>query len=228
MQLFYHPEANRDSFVFDKDESSHIVKVLRKGVSDELLVTDGKGGRFRCTIIEANPKGVRVVCLDHSSEIGLPYHLTIAIAPTKNRDRLEWFVEKAVEIGVSKIIPIICDHSERKVQKTDRLRKISVAAMKQSLRYHLPEIAEAISIDEMINKQANGLRCVAHLTEGVIPLTTLLPSDDVLVVIGPEGDFSPIELENMIDRGYQMVTLNNHRLRTETAGLVAVQAVACV
>jgi 16S rRNA (uracil1498-N3)-methyltransferase len=227
VQLFYHPHAQQDSFFFDKEESGHIVRVLRKQEGDALDVTDGLGSLFECDITIANPKRVEVIVQGSEPQPALPYNLTLAVAPTKNRDRLEWLVEKATEIGISSIVPVICDHSERQVQKTDRLKKIAIAAMKQSQRFHLPLIPEAQKLDALLTDSTHEQKFIAHLAEPKQYLHSALKNEGkILVLVGPEGDFSNRELELAAASGFTTVALGDYRLRTETAGLVAVQSIA--
>ena len=169
MQLFYHPEiaAEAKEATFPKDESKHIVKVLRKRTGDILDITNGSGNFFKAEIISASPSNCTVKILEATSEQPLPYHLHLAVAPTKLNDRFELFLEKATEIGISEISPIICDHSERKVIKEERYERIIQSAMKQSLKAHIPKLNEAQSFSEFLEttKTFNGDRFIAHCEE---------------------------------------------------------------
>ena len=233
MQLFYHPGLNDNSgkVVFDKDESRHIQKVLRKQPGDQLHITNGKGLMAEVLLTEIGPKKcVASVSLSEMQQ-PLPYRLHLAVAPTKSNDRYEWFVEKAVEIGISEITPIICAHSERKIIKLDRIERVAVAAMKQSLKSWLPRINEAIPFGTFIaNKRGGELKAIAHCAEGPKERLSqlLVPGRSSTILIGPEGDFSPEEIKEALAAGYQAVNLGEQRLRTETAALVACHSVAFI
>ena len=234
MQLFYHPEiaAEAKEATFPKDESKHIVKVLRKRTGDVLDITNGSGNFFKAEIIVASPSNCTVKILEVTSEQPLPYHLHLAVAPTKLNDRFELFLEKATEIGISEISPIICDHSERKVIKEERYERIIQSAMKQSLKAHIPKLNEAQSFSDFLEttKTFNGDRFIAHCeeTNRFSLKQKLQPKRDVLILIGPEGDFSPSEIEQAIQVGFSPVMLGESRLRTETAAIVATHSVAFV
>ncbi|MBA6154192.1 16S rRNA (uracil(1498)-N(3))-methyltransferase [Gelidibacter maritimus] len=230
MQLFYNPNINENTtqIDFSKDESRHIVKVLRKKNGDQLQITNGKGWLFVAEITLADIKNCVASIISKSFESERNYKVHLAVAPTKMNDRYEWFLEKATEIGVDTITPIICDHSERKVIKTDRFEKILQAAMKQSLHRYLPELQEAISFSNFINQPFNGQKFIAHCedTRRISLKKALNTNTDVLVLIGPEGDFSPDEIKAALAIGFQPVTMGNTRLRTETAAIVACHSVA--
>ncbi|MFC7357133.1 16S rRNA (uracil(1498)-N(3))-methyltransferase [Jejudonia soesokkakensis] len=233
MQLFYNPNLTEgDSEIsFEKDESRHMVKVLRKNVGDTLHLTNGKGYFFEATLISTNPKQCIAQINSFKKEKPLPYSLHLAVAPTKLNDRFEWFLEKATEIGVSEITPIICDHSERKVIKPERYEKIIISAAKQSLKAYMPKLNDAISFSEFLTtSQLSELNCIAHCEE--IKKQSLKnivkPSQDILLLIGPEGDFSVREIEEAIQSGFIPVTLGVSRLRTETAAIVACHSVAFI
>ncbi|HAX16779.1 16S rRNA (uracil(1498)-N(3))-methyltransferase [Leeuwenhoekiella palythoae] len=234
MQLFYHPEiaAEAKEATFPKDESKHIVKVLRKRTGDVLDITNGAGNFFKAEIIVASPSNCTVKILEVTSEQPLPYHLHLAVAPTKLNDRFELFLEKATEIGISEISPIICDHSERKVIKEERYERIIQSAMKQSLKAHIPKMNEAQSFCDFLEatKGFKGDRFIAHCeeTNRFSLKQKLQPKRDVLILIGPEGDFSPSEIEQAIQAGFSPVMLGESRLRTETAAIVATHSVAFV
>lgn len=232
MQLFYNPNINSDSqsFSFDKEESKHIIKVLRKKDNDVLYVTNGLGFLFKTQITLASDSRctVKIVSFEKSE---LPkYQLHLAVAPTKMNDRYEWFLEKATEIGVTEITPIICDHSERKQIKTDRFDKIIQSAMKQSNQYFLPKLNEPIAVKDFIKIQNNGLQLIAHCeeTDKKSLKEVLKPNQDITILIGPEGDFSEKEIQLALENKYIPVTLGNTRLRTETAAIVASHSAAFV
>lgn len=231
MQLFYNPDLDKDTtqITFDKVESRHIVKVLRKKEGDKIYITNGKGTLFISQINIANDKKCLASIFNtDDKKKSRDYNLHIAIAPTKNNDRLEWFLEKATEIGIDEITPIICDNSERKIIKPERLEKILIVAMKQSLQYHLPKLNESISFAEFISKKQESIKLIAHCeeTEKQSLKANLKPKQDVLILIGPEGDFSSKEIELANQFGFTPITLGENRLRTETAALVAAQNVA--
>ncbi len=224
MQLFYVPDILGTEVVLDETESKHAVKVLRLSTGDKVQLIDGKGGFYEAEIVVANPKKCRLKITKTNKEFGKKdFHLHIAIAPTKNNDRFEWFLEKTTEIGINEITPLLCDHSERKNIKPDRLEKILVSAMKQSLKAYLPKLNELTPLKELIQNTNSGNRYIAHCNEG--KKTHLknesLKCKNVLVLIGPEGDFSPEEVDFVIQRGFKEITLGDSRLRTETAGIVA-------
>lgn len=231
MQLFYHPELlpQSDTCTFDAIESQHIVRVLRKREGDILWITNGKDYLFQSEITLAHDKRCKVKVLKATEQKSQRnYYLQLVIAPTKNMDRLEWFAEKATEIGVDEIVPIICEHSERKVLKIDRLEKVIIAAMKQSAQYTLPVLREPIGFVEWVNQPFEGQRFIAHCeeTERQSFQKEIEPRQKVQVFIGPEGDFSTKEIALALQKGIKPVTFGTNRLRTETAGVVAVHTVA--
>lgn len=229
MQLFYNPNIDKttESFSFDKEESRHIIKVLRKRDSDILHVTNGLGLLFETeiTLASDNKCIVEVISIKKSPEPKFRLHL--AVAPTKMNDRFEWFLEKATEIGIQEITPIFCDRSERKVINADRFEKIIVAAMKQSNETFFPKLNEAISFKEFIKQKNEGLQFIAHCeeTDKKSLKEALKPNENVTLLIGPEGDFSEKEITLAIENNFQPVTLGNTRLRTETAAVVACHSV---
>ena len=233
MQLFYTKDISlKDTqFTFDKTESRHIVKVLRKKEGDILHITNGKSELFTVKIVLPNDKRCLVEILNSETKPKpWNYNLHIAIAPTKNNDRLEWFLEKATEIGIDEISPIICSNSERTVLKTERLEKIVQAAMKQSLKFVLPKLNEPIKFNDFINQSFEGDLFIAHCEE--LDKKSLSkevkPNENILVLIGPEGDFTPSEIETALAKKFTPVTLGESRLRTETAGVVTAQTVALI
>ena len=231
MQLFYnsHIDPNEKQFTFDKIESRHIVKVLRKKEGDLLHITNGKGFLFTAEVSIANDKNC-LVTITHVEEKPKPwpYNLHIAIAPTKNNDRFEWFLEKATEIGIDEITPIICDHSERKVLKTERMQKIIESASKQSLKYHFPKLNEVTTFNEFVKQHNSDQLFIAHCEEQDKKSlkSELTKTKNITILIGPEGDFSLNEIKVALDKNYKPINLGESRLRTETAGIVAVHTVA--
>ena len=232
MQLFYNPDIDEktETFFFDKEESRHIVKVLRKTTGDKLLVTNGKGLLITTEIALGSDNKCIVKIVGSEVMPQRENYLHLAVAPTKMTDRFEWFLEKATEIGIDEITPLICDHSERKALKTDRLEKIIQSAMKQSLQYYLPKFNEAVSFGSFLKLQQRGIKLIAHCEHGEKNLMTNIvsKSDDVTMLIGPEGDFSTSEIELAIKNAYVPVSLGNNRLRTETAAVVACHTVAII
>ena len=232
MQLFYNPTINDtiSSFSFDKEESKHIIKVLRKKDTDILFVTNGLGTLFKTEITLASDTKCTVKIVSIEKLENPKYHLHLAVAPTKMNDRYEWFLEKATEIGISEITPIICDHSERKQIKTDRFDKIILSAMKQSNHCFLPKLNEPIAYKEFIKIKNEGLQLIAHCEEtNKKTLKSILkPNQNVTLLIGPEGDFSEKEIQLALENNFIAVSLGNTRLRTETAAIVACHSVAFI
>lgn len=234
MQLFYNPSISESTkeVTFDKEESRHIVKVLRMNQGDTFQITNGNGSFFSAEIVNANPKACLAKILSEKFQQPLPYQLHLAVAPTKLNDRYEWFLEKATEIGITQITPIICDHSERKTIKPERYHKILQSAMKQSLKAYLPILNETVSFKDFIHseKANEGLKCIAHCeeTDKKSLKSILLPNKKVTILIGPEGDFSSEEIELAKQAGFIPVTLGESRLRTETAAVVACHSAAFI
>ena len=230
MQLFYNSEIKKgdSNFFFDKEESKHIVKVLRKKEGDKIFITNGLGFLFESEIILASEKKCEVKITKETFQQPDIFYTHIAVAPTKMNDRLEWFLEKATEIGIHEITPIICDHSERKVYKIDRAEKIIQAAMKQSLHYYLPKINDPISLSQFVKSNIVGQKYIAHCeeTDKKSFQKELRKEENVTILIGPEGDFSSKEINLALEKNFIPVTLGNTRLRTETAALVACHTIA--
>jgi 16S rRNA (uracil1498-N3)-methyltransferase len=229
MQLFYNPNITNKTkqFSFNKEESKHIVKVLRKNAGDQLHITNGKGWLFTSEIIIADIKKCTVAIETKTLQPKQNYNLHLAVAPTKMNDRYEWFLEKVTEIGIDSITPIICDHSERKVIKQERFEKILQSAMKQSLQCYLPKLNQTISFKKFIKQEFSGQLCIAHCEalEKTSLKQVLKPKQDITILIGPEGDFSVKEIEMAIQNKFIPVTLGETRLRTETAAIVACHTV---
>lgn len=225
MIRFYAPDI-LTSPVLPESDSQHCCRVLRMQNGDSVEVVDGRGGLYQCIIATAHSKHTQ---LEIVRRIDLPevwpMHITIAVAPTKHLDRMEWLVEKLVEIGVNKIVPVKCDRSERKEIKIERLQKIAISAMKQSLKAVLPEISEMTPLRQLIKSlPANTQKFVGYCDDTVqrrLLAREYAPAQNVIMLIGPEGDFSPDEIKMLIDAGFMPVTLGDNRLRTETAALVA-------
>ena len=229
MQLFYNPNITetQTSFVFDKVESKHIIKVLRKKENDILHVTNGLGFLFTTEITIASDTKCTVKIVSFEKQEFPKFHLHLAVAPTKMNERYEWFLEKATEIGIQEITPIICDHSERKIIKTDRFQKILESAMKQSLHFYLPKLNEPIAFNDFIKTPKKGQLFIAHceVTKKKSLKNELKANEDVTILIGPEGDFSVKEIQQAIDNKFIPVSLGTTRLRTETAAVVACHSV---
>tara|TARA_B110000908_G_scaffold157026_1_gene196774 strand:+ start:224 stop:916 length:693 start_codon:yes stop_codon:yes gene_type:complete len=227
MQLFY-TNNSESEFTLPSEESKHITKVLRKKEGDTLHFTDGKGQLLITEITSTDIRKTRVKIIKKiEQEKQHNYYLHVAIAPTKNMDRFEWFLEKACEIGIDEITPIICDHSERKFVKKERGNRILLSAMKQSLKYHLPKLNEAISLNNFMKQDFIGNKYIAHCENSEkIELKNKETEKRTLILIGPEGDFSVSEIEKSIEKNYLAISLGNSRLRTETAGLVCVTTIS--
>lgn len=232
MELFYSHDIAGITARLDAEESGHCVRVLRHRIGDEISVIDGLGSLFKCRLAVADPKGAEAEILERVPGFGaVPYRLTMAVCPTKNIDRFEWFAEKATEFGVDAIIPLVGDHSERKVLKPERLRRILLSATKQSLKARIPALGELVSVREFL-KSHSGLKlvCCCFEPEGgrktiTEAIRTAAPGTPVTVLIGPEGDFSDEEVALAMESGWIPVSLGGSRLRTETAALAAVAAV---
>jgi len=222
MQLFY-LEDPKDEIILGAKESKHATKVLRKKEGDVLNFTDGKGNLYKAEITIVNTRKCRLKTISsEQKEKQHNYHLHIAIAPTKNMDRFEWFLEKATEIGIDEITPIICNHSERKIIKKERCKRILLSAMKQSLKYHLPKLNEAITLTNFLKTDFDGTKYIAHCENGEKKdLKTINKTEQTIILIGPEGDFSTKEIELAMKNEFKAVNLAKTRLRTETAGIIA-------
>ena len=226
MQLFYCPELLNNSSFLSNEESFHCFKVLRKKVGDNIYIIDGIGGFYEAEITIASQKKVIFNVKKKWTQPQSPYSLHIAIAPTKNNDRFEWFLEKATEIGIDEVTPIICEHSERRMIKNERMEKIILSAAKQSLKSKLPKINNVTSFNDFVSKKYSSRCFIAHclpsqkkkLKNEVVSMTTIL--------IGPEGDFSTLEVEVALKNNFIPISLGSSRLRTETAGVIACHTIA--
>ena len=227
MIQFFAPDIT-ETLRLPESDSAHAVRVLRLTDGDMIQVIDGRGTLYRCRIVEAHPKRAAVEILSSEPQ-PLPWsqQIVVAVAPTKHLDRMEWMVEKLTEIGVNRIIPMLCARSERKEIKVERLEKIAVSAMKQSLKATLPVISPMTPIASIISDFAGFTKAVAYCDAETprMDFTSLYrPGADTLILIGPEGDFSPTEISSALGAGFTAVTLGQNRLRTETAALYAVSA----
>lgn len=222
MQLFYEPNIQEKPYLSEED-SKHCIRVLRHQKKDIIHVVDGNGGFFEAEIINDNPKKCELKILKSEFDFGKKdYRVHLVIAPTKNSDRLEWMIEKCVEIGIDEISLIQTKHSERKIQKIERLEKIAISAMKQALKAYLPKINEVVAFEKIVKTISVDQKFIAHLTDGAQPLhKAMQPKRSYCVFIGPEGDFTKEEIVIAQSVGFEVVTLGDSRLRTETAGLVS-------
>lgn len=235
MQLFYAPQIEPPFHTLSEEESKHCIRVLRLQRGGRIHITDGRGNLFCCEITDDNPKRctVQVVSVQREFE-KMPYRLTMAVAPTKNSDRFEWFLEKATEVGVTQIVPIDAAHSERRVFKPERGEKVITAAMKQSLKAYRPILQPLTPLREAVLRPFEGRRLIAHCAAAQSPAgkfflpRTLRPGEAAEIFIGPEGDFSAEEIAFALANGFEEITLGPQRLRTETAALAAVVMAAAV
>lgn len=224
MHVFYTPDiANTQEL--PEEEVGHCLRVLRLGIGDEVMLTDGRGFFYQAVIAAATQKRCMVKIVSKTEQE--PFwggHLHLALAPTKNMDRMEWLAEKATEIGFDELTFLNCRFSERKVIKTDRIEKIVVSAVKQSLKARKPVVNEMTDFRKFMERDFSGQKFIAHCYEGEKPLLrdVLHPDEDAVILVGPEGDFSPEEVTLAMEKGFQPVSLGKSRLRTETAALVAV------
>lgn len=233
MLLFYTPEieAHHSSFLLSEEESKHAVRVMRLQANDIIHLIDGRGGLYKTEIIEPHPKRTSLKVLEVTQEFGkTSYEVHIAVAPTKNIDRIEWFLEKATEIGVHEFTPVICARSERKEVKVERLEKVAISAAKQSLKAYIPKINPAITFNKFISsiEKLDINKGIAHCVDAEKKFinTSFLKGEKYLILIGPEGDFSDIEITQALEAGFIPLSLGEARLRTETAALAAVLEVA--
>lgn len=223
MHIFYTPDITQNTYTLNEEESKHCVRVLRLAVGSEVNLVDGKGGFYTAEITSDNPKKVSLSILKVETEFHKRNHyLHIAVAPTKNIDRIEWFLEKATELGIDEITPIITDRSERRVVKEDRLNKVITSAVKQSIKAYHPKLNDAISFDTFLKEPFDGDKLIAHcIDNGEKQYISKLvaPHQKYLILIGPEGDFTPDEVNLALNKGFKALTLGDNRLRTETAAL---------
>lgn len=235
MPIFYTPHItkNSHSYTLSVEESKHAVRVLRLKNGDKVRLVNGSGLQCEASVAEANPKAT-VLNIDSFQELSkrADYHLHIAVAPTKNMDRIEWFLEKSIEIGIDAFTPIICQNSERKKIKIERLERIAVAAMKQSKSAFLPLLNEAVNFEDFISHTSSiPFKGIAHCIEGKPKRyinEVLSPKKEALILIGPEGDFTVEEIKWALTHGFQPIHLGENRLRTETAALASCVEVAII
>mgnify|MGYP001025334089 CR=1 FL=1 len=222
MNVFYAPEASDGLALLSEEESRHCVKVLRMRTGQELNLTNGKGDWFTGVLAQADPRACMVEIREKTNGFGQrPVRLHMAVAPTKQIERFEWFLEKATECGIDEITPVLCEKSERSVVRHDRLEKVLLSAMKQSLRAYLPKLNPAVRLKDFLKLPATGSRYIAHCGDGEKSgfAQSCPAGKDALVLVGPEGDFSLDEVMMAKHQGFSQVSLGQHRLRTETAAL---------
>lgn len=223
MHIFYTPDITQNTYTLNEEESKHCVRVLRLPIGALVNLVDGRGGFYTAEITSNNPKKVSLSILKVETEYHKRNHyLHIAVAPTKNIDRIEWFLEKATELGIDEITPIITDRSERRVVKEDRLNKVITAAVKQSIKAYHPLLNESVSFSKFLNSPLEGEKLIAHCidSEDKKYISNLIvPHQKYLILIGPEGDFTPEEVNLALNKGFKQLTLGDNRLRTETAAL---------
>ncbi|MBB6130211.1 16S rRNA (uracil(1498)-N(3))-methyltransferase [Mucilaginibacter lappiensis] len=226
MQLFYTPdiEPAHPQYFLSEEESKHAIRVLRLEVGSEVQLIDGRGGFYTAVIQDAHPKRTILQITSVTESYNKRNHyLHLAVAPTKNIERLEWFLEKATEIGIDEVSLVISQRSERKEAKVDRLNKIITAAIKQSIKAYHPVLNEPVKLNELLARPFDGQKFIAHCEPGdkLNLRGELLPHGRYLILIGPEGDFTPAEIESALQNGFKPITLGESRLRTETAALEA-------
>jgi 16S rRNA (uracil1498-N3)-methyltransferase len=227
MQIFYTPDiqAHASGYTLSEEESKHAIRVLRLQAGDNLQLVDGRGGFYTARITDAHPKKTQLQITEAHQQYGKRNHyLHIAVAPTKNIERLEWFLEKATEIGIDEVSLILCQRSERKEAKTDRLNKIITSAVKQSLKAYHPQLNSLTPFSKLVQSYHKGQKFIAHCLPGedkVSLASQLQLHGSCLVLIGPEGDFTEKEIEEALQNGFKPITLGESRLRTETAALEA-------
>lgn len=231
MHWFYSNHIQAPYIRLMDEEALHCAKVLRLKAGSEVAVVDGSGNYYLSKLITVDIKNCTAEIIATTHDFNpLPIHLHVACAPTKNMDRFEWFIEKATEIGISEITPLLCEHSERKQIKTDRLQRLMIAAMKQSQKASLPILHEMVSLKAFISQKHKEQKFIAYCgEEDKKPFQKMIEKGkDLLILIGPEGDFSSEEVSLCLQNGFIPVTLGNQRLRTETAALAACHTVTLV
>ena len=231
MQLFYAPQITLPEYTLAEEESKHAIKVLRLSVGDTLHITDGRGTLHLCQVVSDSAKHCTVRVLESQHEFEKRgYNLTMAVAPTKNIDRYEWFLEKATEIGVDNFVALESEHSERRIIKPERELKVITAAVKQSLKAYHPTLEDMTDFKKFVTRDFDGRKFIAHCGEAIkgksYLASTLAAGENAVIMIGPEGDFSPEEVRLAVENGFEEITLGTQRFRTETAAVMAVAMVA--
>ena len=233
MQLFYAPEITLPEYTLSEEESKHCVRVLRMRVGEDLHITDGKGNMYRCKVLNDNAKHCTVEVVETIPEYEkMSYRLVMGVAPTKNIDRFEWFLEKATEVGITEVYPLECDHSERRQIKDEREEKVITSAVKQSLKAYHPTLHPMTRFRDVVSLPFEGDKFIAHCNDAMGEreyLGKLLKKGaDTLILIGPEGDFSEEEINFALQNGFKPISLGKQRLRTETAAVVATVIVSTI
>ena len=231
MNLFYTPDISGETYALNEEESKHCARVLRLAAGDTIHLVDGRGNLYAAAITRAHDKRCEVKITAVQRGFGKRgYHLHVAIAPTKNVERYEWFLEKAAEIGVDEVTPLLCEHSERKAVKHERSEKVITAAVKQSLKAYHPKLNAMADFKTFVAQKFDGKKCIAHCIDSpkILLKNTLKAGEKTLVLIGPEGDFSPAEVALAKQNGFTEVSLGSSRLRTETAGVAACAVAAFI
>jgi 16S rRNA (uracil1498-N3)-methyltransferase len=230
MQLFYIPDLNENSktAIFKSDESRHLFKVLRKKVGDEVLITNGNQLMFKGNILDISKNNCEVEISKCEKKEKLGYSLHIVISILKSNERFEWFLEKASEIGITEITPVLCERSEKKFINEKRLNKVLISAMKQSLKANLPILNPIVKLKDFYKSNLSDQLFIAHCNESEkdFLISSIKPKENITILIGPEGDFSKNEVEEAIKIGFKPVSLGNTRFRAETAGIIATHTVS--
>jgi 16S rRNA (uracil1498-N3)-methyltransferase len=225
MQVFYSDNISDGSAIFNSEESQHCIRVLRLRQGENITFTDGKGNMYDGEITSADFRKMEAKIISVAHGYGKrEYHLHMAVSPLKNHDRFEWYIEKAVEMGIDEITPLICERTEKQTVKGDRLRKLIISAMKQSVKAYLPSLHETMTFSDFVNNNFTGTKIIAHCNSIFQrePVTSSIQQgENITILIGPEGDFTEKEIEDAINHGFRSVSLGESRLRTETAGIVA-------
>jgi 16S rRNA (uracil1498-N3)-methyltransferase len=227
MNLFYTPDIDNAFYTLNEEESLHCLRVLRLTKGDDIWLANGKGMLYKSKIIDDNKKKCTVEVVEIFKDHGKRnYSLHIAIAPTKNIDRIEWFLEKATEIGIDEITPLICEHSERKTVNMERLNRVITAAMKQSLKAYHPLLNKEKRFDDFVSSELNASKFIAHCGDDTMGLKDFYQKGwNAVILIGPEGDFSEKEIARSKENGFTAINFGNNRYRTETAALVATHTI---
>ncbi len=227
MNLFYSPHIEGDTYELDEKESKHSVRVLRLGIGDGVVLVDGRGGWYEAAIEDDHPRRCKLKILSHKPNyLPLLYGLHLAVSPTKNMDRFEWLLEKATEIGITEITPLICHRTERKLVKMERLERILVSAMKQSLKAFKPTLHSPVPLDQFLIRETDGVKGIAHCyTTKRYAVTELGRAENYTLLVGPEGDFTEKEVKLALKGGYSPFHLGQSRLRTETAAVYICTAI---
>jgi 16S rRNA (uracil1498-N3)-methyltransferase len=228
MQIFYTPDITGVEYILTEEESKHAVRVLRLAAGEKIFLVDGKGIFFEGVIADPHPKRCLVIVQNIIKDYGKRnYKLHIAMSPLKNPERFEWFLEKCTEIGIDTVTPLLCARTERKIVNIERCYRIAESAMKQSIKAYRPEIRELTKFSDLIQNSTEKTKLIACCEGNRQKISEIYTAnEEVLILIGPEGDFSPQEVELAVSNGFKSVTLGQSRLRTETAGVAACHSIA--